>query len=149
MFKSFFNKIGECFRQFYIRTTGFFTDIWKALCDRINDAKRAYRFTINTLKSERGVSILLSTIKDGAVKFFKALWKETKNILANIRDNWEAAMLLTFSLFGLTHLIGKIPLTITLPTFFEAAMVIPAVAMIIIMLLIVLMQAKVGEPCEV
>jgi hypothetical protein len=147
MFKKLFNRIGRFFVEAYERTKKFVTGFFKSCSDRIADAKRTVSYTVEVLKSERGFGILLSIIKDKVVEFFSVSFEVIKRIAADIRDNWEAATVLVFATIGVTHILGQIPLTISVPMCFEAPMILPVIAIFVITVLTMLMLKKGGEPC--
>jgi len=148
MFKKLFSRIKDFVVSAWEKTKKFVTDFVDSCRDRVDDAKEAARYTVETLKSEGGLGILLSTIKDKIVMFFKAAWAEFKRLLVDIRDNWEAAVILILATIGLSYLIGQIPLTVNVPEWMEASMIIPVIASAIISLLTWLMLRKAGEPCS-
>lgn len=82
-------------------------------------------------------------VKKKSADLRKIVIKELKVVWKDIADNWEAAIILTFSSIGLAHIFGTIPGFIKLPSFFEAPMVAPVIAVLIILLLVTLIEIKI------
>ena len=147
MFKKLFDRIKDFVVSVWDQTKEFVTSFAKSCRNRVEDVKDAVVYAVETLKSEGGLGILLSTIKEKTVEFFQAAWVELKRLAVDVRDNWEAAAVLVLSAIGLTHILGQVPLVVHVPAFIEAPLVLPVIATAMIALLTYMMLKKVGEPC--
>jgi len=91
---------------------------------------------------------LYLAIKSRIAIIAAAVWREIVSIFKEICENWEAAVILICAVFGLTFLLGQIPLTIPVPPIFEADMVIPTISTLIVMGLGFVMQVRTEECVE-
>jgi len=106
-----------------------------------------YEFAAN-LKTDEGRKENWELIKRRSVDFAKIIMEEGKKILKDIADNWEAVVILTLASVGLSHIIGEFPTFIMLPAFFESTMVVPVMSVIIILILVTLLEKKIGDDNE-
>jgi len=130
------------FKDVYNTTVDFAAEAINQTIDlAINTSINIYDFA-KRLGSKNGREKNWNDIKKKANDFAKIVLNEAKKILKDVVDNWEAAIILTLSSVGLTHIIGSLPETVNLPAFIEIPMVAPVISVLIILFLVFLIERK-------
>jgi hypothetical protein len=75
-------------------------------------------------------------------RVLSSAFRAVKDLFVDVVKNAEAVCILSFSAIGLTAVLSEIPFHYALPAFIDAPMVIPVIAVLIVLLLITLMQAR-------
>lgn len=110
--------------------------------DEIMDQKKSFfdaiKVKMNISETPEGKSKVLSFIKD----VFTVAKNKVVNFVKGFYNNIESVGVLTLAAFGASALIGELPFFLALPWWIEAAMVVPVVAVVLVLLLITIGEKR-------
>ena len=78
-------------------------------------------------------------------KFFGALFNAVKEVVTNV----EAVVILVTASIGFTTLLVQLPFAVALPMWIEATMVIPVISVLVVAMLVIIMQWRLGNECSI